>query len=213
MTEVKKKRLGLVLGFAGVLIIVYIFISSLNIILGIDYGINIFQKLTNLSIWAILFLTITLTFLNIFNDYRLKKRGFNPFKHHDKVSEADIFVSEVLKLPTYKKVIKSNNGFILIDEAGLFEVRFVYGKGILKGNINDEAWYINTKQIINPFKLKRDDITRYLVLTGGIVYSVFGVKLVSKSSLIFALDKHLNKRVLNQEQIDKEYELYGDNQN
>lgn len=179
----------------------------------ISLELNPIGVLGTLFFWFIFVFFIYITLFKTYNDIKQHKNGLNPFKKYNKVNEFELFINDIEKLPTYKKIIKGNDGFILIDEAGIFEVRFIYCNGILKGNINDEKWHNKKKEIDNPFILKGNNIIRYLVLTRNMVAQVTDIRLVTKYSLTFTLERHLNKRIFTKEQIDKEYELYGGNQN
>ena len=99
---------------------------------------------------------------------------------------------------------------ILINEAGVFEFVNLNKIGTLKGDINDDYWYINDKKIKNPFILRKDTFN-YIILNSRLTFKVTGVWLTTRRLLYNTIDKRLNKRIYNKEQIDKIYNELSNN--
>ena len=161
---------------------------------------NIFEYFSYILIWAIL---IIFVFITIYSIYRKRKmKGNNPFQKYESVNEIDLF--NVEQLSGYKKIIKNENGLILINEAGIFEIRIIYGKGKLTGSVDEPNFKLNNTEIKNPFILK--DSIKYLVLTKNLLIQVTGIRLVTKSRLIFVLQNYLNNLKYTKEDIDLMYD-------
>ena len=193
--------------------ILLVFIFSGYIVLTYD-TLNLFEYIFYVLVWAISAFLVIGAMYRVVKDSKNKK-GINPFTKYYNLNEVDMFITDIQNIEGYKKIIKNNNGFILINEAGIFEIRFLYCKGTLKGDIKDKKWFVNTREIDNPFLIK--DSLKYLVLTKNMLVNVSGIRLVTKTKLAFVLENHLNKRVMDKEQIDKIFNdievEYGYNQN
>ena len=163
--------------------------------------------ITNIGI-ELLFLTLiiinTLTVIKIVLNYIRYGEKMNPFKKVVKPTYNDMIISELSKLNSYQKSLIIDNNLIVINEAGIFEFVRINKSGTIKGNIKDDYWYINDKQIKNPFILRKDTFN-YVILNGHLIFNVTGVWLTTRKLLYNTVDKRLNKRVYNKEQIDKIY--------
>ena len=134
----------------------------------------------------------------------------NPFKKVAKPTYNEMIISELSKLNSYQKSLIIDNNLIVINEAGIFEFVRINKSGTIKGNIKDDYWYINDKQIKNPFILRKDTFN-YVILDSHLVFNVNGVWLTTRKLLYNTVDKRLNKRVYNKEQIDKIYNDLSNN--
>ena len=169
--------------------------------------------LTNMGILLLYFCLIvlnTITVVKIIIDYIRYGDKMNPLKKIEKFSNNDMMIAELSKLDTYQKTLVINNNLIVINEAGIFEFVRINKSGTIKGNINDDYWYINDKQIKNPFILRKDTFN-YVILNSHLIFNVTGVWLTTRKLLYNTVDKRLNKRVYNKEQIDKIYNDLSNN--
>lgn len=169
--------------------------------------------ITNIGLELLfLFLIVvnTVTIIKICLDYiRYGDRSL-PFKKVERFTNNDMIIAELSKLDTYQKTLVINNNLIVINEAGVFEFAKLNIEGKVKGNIKDDYWYINDRQIKNPFMLK-ENVFNYLILNTNLVFNVNGVWLTTRKLLYNTVDKRLNKRVYNKEQIDKIYNDLSNN--
>ena len=169
--------------------------------------------LTNMGILLLYFFLIILntgTIVKIILDYiRYGDRSL-PLKKVERFSNNDMIIAELNKLDTYQKTLVINNNLIVINEAGVFEFAKLNIEGKVKGDIKDEYWYIKSKRIKNPFTLK-ENAFNYLILNINLVFNVTGVWLTTRKLLYNTVDKRLNKRVYNKEQIDKIYNDLSNN--
>lgn len=163
--------------------------------------------ITNIGI-ELLFLGIivlnTGTVIKIGLDYVKYGDKINPFKKIERHTYNDIIIAELSKLNTYQKILTVNNNLIVINEAGIFEFASLNKIGTLRGNIKDDYWYINDKKIKNPFNLK-DGALNYVIINNGLIFEVTGVWLTSRRLLYNTVDKRLNKKIYDKEEIDKIY--------
>ena len=163
--------------------------------------------ITNIGI-ELLFLTLiiinTLTVIKIVLNYIRYGEKMNPFKKVVKPTYNDMIISELSKLNSYQKSLIIDNNLIVINEAGIFEFARINQKGKLKGNIKDDYWYLNNKKINNPFNLK-DGVLNYVIINNGLIFEVTGVWLTSRRLLYNTVDKRLNKKIYNKDEIDKIY--------
>lgn len=163
--------------------------------------------ITNIGI-ELLFLTLiiinTLTVIKIVLNYIRYGEKMNPFKKVAKPTYNDMIISELSKLNSYQKSLIIDNNLIVINEAGIFEFARINQKGKLKGNIKDDYWYLNNKKINNPFNLK-DGVLNYVIINNGLIFEVTGVWLTSRRLLYNTVDKRLNKKIYNKDEIDKIY--------
>ena len=197
--------------FMFFILILTIFHLLFNIMIPILSKIENFVLLIGLVIFGILFLIIYIGFIyKIIKDYN--KNGFNPFRKIERFSYVELIAKDMEKLNTYQKIKVLNNNIIIVNEAGVFEIVDFNKKGTLNGNINEDIWYFNNNKINNPFILKTNN--SYLISNSNTYFNV-NVKLVPRSKLYLVMDKHLNKRIYNKEQIDKIYNdievKYGSN--
>lgn len=158
-------------------------------------------------------------FLIIMNTGTVVKIGLNyvrygdsslPFKKIERHTNIDMMIAELSKLNTYQKTLVINNNLIVINEAGVFEFVRINKNGTVKGNIKDDNWYINDKQIKNPFNL-RENTFNYIILSSHLIFNVTGVWLTTRKLLYNTVDKRLSKKVYNKEQIDKIYNELSNN--
>ena len=184
-----------------VLLLIYVMIFPLVLYL-------VFYKiLNNLGILLLYYFLITvntLTVIKIVLNYIRYGEKMNPFKKVVKPTYNEMIISELSKLNSYQKSLIIDNNLIVINEAGIFEFVRINKSGTIKGNIKDDYWYINDKQIKNPFILRKDTFN-YVILNGHLIFNVTGVWLTTRKLLYNTVDKRLNKRVYNKEQIDKIY--------
>ena len=167
---------------------------------------NLFEHLSYILIWAILAFFTGGALFEIIKNKDKKGKIYQTYREY---GEGELYSLD--NIEGYKKIIQNENGFILINEAGIFEIRFIYGTGSLIGDIKDKTFKLNNKIIPNPFLLK--DSIKYLVLTKNLLVTVSGVRLVTKTRLVFVLEKYLDKKIYTKEQIDKIYNevQYGNN--
>ena len=169
--------------------------------------------LTNIGILLLYFFLIILntgTVAKIILDYVRYGDKNQPFKKIEKFTNIDMIIAELAKLDTYQKTLVINNNLIVINEAGIFEFAKLNIEGKVNGDIKDEYWYIKNKRIKNPFILK-ENAFNYLILNTNLVFNVTGVWLTTRKLLYNTVDKRLNKRVYNKEQIDKIYNDLSNN--
>lgn len=163
--------------------------------------------ITNIGI-ELLFLTLiiinTLTVIKIVLNYIRYGEKMNPFKKVVKPTYNEMIISELSKLNSYQKSLIIDNNLIVINEAGIFEFARINQKGKLKGNIKDDYWYLNNKKINNPFNLK-DGALNYVIINNRLIFEVTGVWLTSRRLLYNTVDKRLNKKIYNKDEIDKIY--------
>lgn len=163
--------------------------------------------ITNIGI-ELLFLTLiiinTLTVIKIVLNYIRYGEKMNPFKKVVKPTYNEMIISELSKLNSYQKSLIIDNNLIVINEAGIFEFARINQKGKLKGNIKDDYWYLNNKKINNPFNLK-DGVLNYVIINNGLIFEVTGVWLTSRRLLYNTVDKRLNKKIYDKDEIDKIY--------
>ena len=190
-----------------VLLLIYVMIFPLVLYL-------VFYKILNnlgiLLLYYFLIIVNTLTVIKIVLNYIRYGEKMNPFKKVAKPTYNEMIISELSKLNSYQKSLIIDNNLIVINEAGIFEFVRINQKGKLKGNIKDDYWYINDKQIKNPFILRKDTFN-YVILNGHLIFNVTGVWLTTRKLLYNTVDKRLNKRVYNKEQIDKIYNDLSNN--
>ena len=192
-------------------------IYSLMIIYIIVFAIFLL-KLFNpvLNNFGIVMLYFALVFINtgtiikIMIDYDKNGEKVNPFRKIERHTNNEMIISELSNLDTYQKTLVVNNNLILINEAGVFEFVNLNKIGTLKGDINDDYWYINDKKIKNPFILRKDTFN-YIILNSRLTFKVTGVWLTTRRLLYNTIDKRLNKRIYNKEQIDKIYNELSNN--
>ena len=159
--------------------------------------------------FALVFIN-TGTIIKIMIDYDKNGEKVNPFRKIERHTNNEMIISELSNLDTYQKTLVVNNNLILINEAGVFEFVNLNKIGTLKGDINDDYWYINDKKIKNPFILRKDTFN-YIILNSRLTFKVTGVWLTTRRLLYNTIDKRLNKRIYNKEQIDKIYNELSNN--
>ena len=171
--------------------------------------------IAGLAIYTVLFSFCAGFVYKLVKDYNISEKKLFNFSLKKKYSELDVLSYELKQANGYQKTLVINNNIILLTKAGVFEFSNFKCIGTLKGNINDEKWFVNDKEIKNPFILK--DINSYLITNLGIKYEVSGVRLISKGNILNIVEKSKNKDCLTIEQIDKIYNNlmveYGDNEN
>ena len=184
-----------------VLLLIYVMIFPLVLYL-------IFYKILNnlgiLLLYYFLIIINTLTVIKIVLNYIRYGEKMNPFKKVVKPTYNEMIISELSKLNSYQKSLIIDNNLIVINEAGIFEFVKINKKGKLKGNIKDDYWYLNNKKINNPFNLK-DGALNYVIINNGLIFEVSGVWLTSRRLLYNTVDKKLNKKIYDKEEIDKIY--------
>ena len=184
-----------------VLLLIYVMIFPLVLYL-------VFYKILNnlgiLLLYYFLIIVNTLTVIKIVLNYIRYGEKMNPFKKVVKPTYNDMIISELSKLNSYQKSLIIDNNLIVINEAGIFEFARINQKGKLKGNIKDDYWYLNNKKINNPFNLK-DGALNYVIINNGLIFEVTGVWLTSRRLLYNTVDKRLNKKIYNKDEIDKIY--------
>lgn len=184
-----------------VLLLIYVMIFPLVLYL-------IFYKILNnlgiLLLYYFLIIINTLTVIKIVLNYIRYGEKMNPFKKVVKPTYNEMIISELSKLNSYQKSLIIDNNLIVINEAGIFEFARINQKGKLKGNIKDDYWYLNNKKINNPFNLK-DGALNYVIINNGLIFEVSGVWLTSRRLLYNTVDKRLNKKIYDKEEIDKIY--------
>ena len=192
-----------------VFILLGIYAGLFPLILSFLFG----PMMTNIGMELLFFSLIminTITIIKIVLDYIRYGDKSLPFKKIKRYTNNDMIIAELSKLNTYQKTLVINNNLIVINEAGVFEFVRINKTGTIKGNIKDEYWYIDDKQIKNPFILKKD-VFNYVILNSHLIFKVTGVWLTTRKLLYNAIDKRLNNRIYNKEQIDKIYnELSND---
>ena len=190
-----------------VLLLIYVMIFPLVLYL-------VFYKILNnlgiLLLYYFLIIVNTLTVIKIVLNYIRYGEKMNPFKKVAKPTYNEMIISELSKLNSYQKSLIIDNNLIVINEAGIFEFVRINKSGTIKGNIKDDYWYINDKQIKKPFILRKDTFN-YVILNGHLIFNVTGVWLTTRKLLYNTVDKRLNKRVYNKEQIDKIYNDLSNN--
>ena len=190
-----------------VLLLIYVMIFPLVLYL-------VFYKILNnlgiLLLYYFLIIVNTLTVIKIVLNYIRYGEKMNPFKKVAKPTYNEMIISELSKLNSYQKSLIIDNNLIVINEAGIFEFVRINKSGTIKGNIKDDYWYINDKQIKNPFILRKDTFN-YVILNSHLIFNVTGVWLTTRKLLYNTVDKRLNKRVYNKEQIDKIYNDLSNN--
>ena len=190
-----------------VLLLIYVMIFPLVLYI-------VFYKILNilgiLLLYYFLIIVNTLTVIKIVLNYIRYGEKMNPFKKVAKPTYNEMIISELSKLNSYQKSLIIDNNLIVINEAGIFEFVRINKSGTIKGNIKDDYWYINDKQIKNPFILRKDTFN-YVILNGHLIFNVTGVWLTTRKLLYNTVDKRLNKRVYNKEQIDKIYNDLSNN--
>ena len=198
--NIKKFLICLILGiYAGIFPILIVLIFG-------PFITNIGMEL----LFLFLIVVNTGTIIKICLDYiRYGDRSL-PLKKAERFTNNDMIIAELAKLDTYQKTLVINNNLIVINEAGIFEFVRINKSGTIKGNINDDYWYINDKQIKNPFILRKDTFN-YVILNSHLIFNVTGVWLTTRKLLYNTVDKRLNKRVYNKEQIDKIYNDLSNN--
>lgn len=184
-----------------VLLLIYVMIFPLVLYL-------VFYKILNnlgiLLLYYFLIIVNTLTVIKIVLNYIRYGEKTNPFKKVVKPTYNEMIISELSKLNSYQKSLIIDNNLIVINEAGIFEFARINQKGKLKGNIKDDYWYLNNKKINNPFNLK-DGVLNYVIINNGLIFEVTGVWLTSRRLLYNTVDKRLNKKIYNKDEIDKIY--------
>lgn len=184
-----------------VLLLIYVMIFPLVLYL-------VFYKILNnlgiLLLYYFLIIVNTLTVIKIILNYIRYGEKMNPFKKVVKPTYNEMIISELSKLNSYQKSLIIDNNLIVINEAGIFEFARINQKGKLKGNIKDDYWYLNNKKINNPFNLK-DGVLNYVIINNGLIFEVTGVWLTSRRLLYNTVDKRLNKKIYNKDEIDKIY--------
>lgn len=184
-----------------VLLLIYVMIFPLVLYL-------VFYKILNnlgiLLLYYFLIIVNTLTVIKIVLNYIRYGEKMNPFKKVVKPTYNEMIISELSKLNSYQKSLIIDNNLIVINEAGIFEFARINQKGKLKGNIKDDYWYLNNKKINNPFNLK-DGVLNYVIINNGLIFEVTGVWLTSRRLLYNTVDKRLNKKIYNKDEIDKIY--------
>ena len=184
-----------------VLLLIYVMIFPLVLYL-------VFYKILNnlgiLLLYYFLIIVNTLTVIKIVLNYIRYGEKMNPFKKVVKPTYNDMIISELSKLNSYQKSLIIDNNLIVINEAGIFEFARINQKGKLKKNIKDDYWYLNNKKINNPFNLK-DGVLNYVIINNGLIFEVTGVWLTSRRLLYNTVDKRLNKKIYDKEEIDKIY--------
>lgn len=184
-----------------VLLLIYVMIFPLVLYL-------VFYKILNnlgiLLLYYFLIIVNILTVIKIVLNYIRYGEKMNPFKKVVKPTYNEMIISELSKLNSYQKSLIIDNNLIVINEAGIFEFARINQKGKLKGNIKDDYWYLNNKKINNPFNLK-DGVLNYVIINNGLIFEVTGVWLTSRRLLYNTVDKRLNKKIYNKDEIDKIY--------
>ena len=198
--NIKKFLICLILGiYAGIFPILIVLIFG-------PFITNIGMEL----LFLFLIVVNTGTIIKICLDYiRYGDRSL-PLKKVKRFTNNDMIIAELAKLDTYQKTLVIDNNLIVINEAGIFEFVRINKSGTIKGNINDDYWYINDKQIKNPFILRKDTFN-YVILNSHLIFNVTGVWLTTRKLLYNTVDKRLNKRVYSKEQIDKIYNDLSNN--
>lgn len=169
------------------------------------------------AIYGILVIFNTFFVIKILAGFKKYGDNNSPFrKKYIKFSKSDIILAELNNLKTYQKSFIINNNLIVINEAGVFEFTSFNKRGTLTGDIKDEKWLIDGKEINNPFILKDEDINHYFILNSNLIFKVTGVWLTSLRLIYETLDKRLNKRIYDSKKIDEVYEnlkvKYGHNE-
>lgn len=184
-----------------ILLLIYVMIFPL-VLYFVFY--KILNNLGILLLYYFLIIVNTLTVIKIVLNYIRYGEKMNPFKKVAKPTYNEMIISELSKLNSYQKSLIIDNNLIVINEAGIFEFARINQKGKLKGNIKDDYWYLNNKKINNPFNLK-DGVLNYVIINNGLIFEVTGVWLTSRRLLYNTVDKRLNKKIYNKDEIDKIY--------
>ena len=176
-----------------------LFLLFLTLIL--DFG--IFNSILSICLLIIIIIYI-LTILRIAIRISIKKEKYiSPFKKNTTYSYIEILGNELKKIDTYQKILILDYEIIIVNKAGIFEIVYIDEKGKIKGDLNGK-WYLNNKEISNPFKLKGNNVFYYIIPNGKIFYEV-NVKLLPRAKAYITLEHHLNKSVFTNEEIEQQY--------
>lgn len=153
---------------------------------------------------------VPLTFIKICENYTKYGKKIFKFKTTLDYNELQLISKDIEKIDTYQKIIIKDNKIIIINKAGMFELILFNEKGIIKGNIQDENWYLNNEKINNPFTIKDEFKYNYFIVTGSCLYQT-DAKLVTKSNIYYEISKYLNKEIYDNKKIDELYEVLNGN--
>ena len=171
--------------------------------------------------YFMMYITLLLFFLltsyKIMHDYNQYGKKIIPNMKIKKISNTEMLASEISEIHSYQKMLVYKNHIIAINEAGIFEFVTYDKKVKITGRVEDDFVLMNGKKQKNPFVIKDYPVFYYFILDHGVHIEMSGIRLITKSALVIALEKHLNKKIYTKEQIDTIYhELevkYGHYQN
>ncbi|MEG2322069.1 MAG: hypothetical protein RSB71_01085 [Bacilli bacterium] len=152
-------------------------------------------------------LVVIVLIVKIKKNLRYKTSIINTFKNNKGIKENAMIIDSLNKINTYNKIISLTNGVIYIDKSGLYVIKLFKGKGVLKGDLNDEQWFYNNMKTINPFNIKGD--YNYIISEFNLAIEVTQVDIVTLSQLTFKIGRNLNNNdKYNTVQIDELYLKY-----
>lgn len=135
---------------------------------------------------------------------KLGKTG-SPLRRIRQYSYLELMSYQINKISFYNKIMIFENRLFIISESGIFEIIDINKKGKLTGNIKDDKWHFNNKEVKNPFILFGEYTYHYFISSNDIVFDVFGVGIIGKNNLVNLLEKYANKKVFNKDEVNDIY--------
>jgi len=175
----------------------------------IPYAIlNPLLNIVYLSFAGYIFYFIWIIFNGLFvyklvSDYN--EKGLKMFGKQDNYNEVDVIAYQIKQLDDKQKIITAKNRIIVFNSSGVYEFVVYNSSGSLKGNIIEDVWYSNNREIKNPFVLRKN-ANNFIVTRTNVNYDIKGVRLISKSSIKTFIENSLIQQIYSEDQILKMYE-------
>ena len=162
--------------------------------------------------WCIVFLILILALAKLISEYkRYGKKMFIASRKPGDISNSDLLTWIVSEHKEYQRVIKIDDGIVLLTESGLYVIIYInISSGKLSGNINSEKWSLvyskeKTENIDNPFyHFKGDNITNLLVIRPQVSCKIKDLKSFTMDRLLSTLASEKEK-LYDKEKIDLIY--------
>ena len=163
-------------------------------------------------------------FIKIIIDIIKRKKGCVLFKKRNIIgSDIDILASQLLNMKGYKKIFKTTEYLVFINEYQIDLVFFCDYFGMLSGKENDPTWYFNSdsykQKIENPIvvldrikkrlieKIGNNNIREYILLGSNTLLnvSIIRTNVIRRNNAYYALTKRNGKKKYTIEEIDELY--------
>jgi len=164
------------------------------------------------TIWCIILLVLILAIYKIFHEYkRYGKKIFIASRKPGEFSNSDLLAWIASEHKEYTKILKIDNGIILLTESGLYVLIYLSIDHVkFSGTIDDKEWEVtNSKgkedKLKNPFfHYKGDNLQNILITRHNVICKIKGIKNIYLDRLLYVLVTN-KKKLYDSEKIDTMY--------